>query len=106
MEVTAPGLPTATTMPDLSRVCNLQHSSQKRWIPDPLSKARDGICIVMDTSQICFCSARTGTPIFKIFLFYLFIIFRFSLEEHCQMEGMLVFYRDHPQFKFTKQLFS
>ena len=31
----------ATTMPDLSRVCDLHHSSQQGWILNPLSKARD-----------------------------------------------------------------
>ena len=36
----------------------------KCQIPNPLSKARDGTCILMDTSQICFCCTTTGTPIF------------------------------------------
>ena len=32
-------LATATAMPDLSRVCELHHSSQQRWILNPLSEA-------------------------------------------------------------------
>ena len=40
---------------DPSHVCNLHHSSWQRWILNPLSKARDQICNLMDTSQICFC---------------------------------------------------
>ena len=38
------------------------HSSRHRWIPDPLSEARDQTCILMDSSRICFHWATTGTP--------------------------------------------
>ena len=31
-------------------VCDLYHSSQQHWIPNPLSEARDGTHILMDTS--------------------------------------------------------
>ena len=34
-------LPTATAMPDLSRVCDLHDSLWQHWIPGPQSKARD-----------------------------------------------------------------
>ena len=54
---------TATAMQDPSCVCDLHHSSWQHWIPDSLSKARDRTCILMDTSQIHFCCATTGTPI-------------------------------------------
>ena len=56
--------PTATTMPDLSCVCNLHCSS--RWqhcILNPLNKARNRTCVLMDTSQICFHWATMGIPI-------------------------------------------
>ena len=43
---------TATTMPDLSCVCNLHHNSQQHWILNPLSEARDGTRILMDTSWV------------------------------------------------------
>jgi len=43
---------TATSDPDPSLVCNLHHSSQQRWILNPLSEARDQTCVLMDTSQI------------------------------------------------------
>ena len=33
----AAGLPTVTATPDLSRICNLHHSSRQRQIPNPLS---------------------------------------------------------------------
>ena len=39
---------------DLSHICDLHHISWQCWIPDPLSKARDQTCILMDTSQIHF----------------------------------------------------
>ena len=53
---------TATATPDLSLVWDLHHGSQQHWIADPLSKARDWTCILMDTSCICFCCATMGTP--------------------------------------------
>ena len=43
---------TATETQDPSRVCNLHHSSQQHQILNPLSKARDGIHILVDTSRI------------------------------------------------------
>ena len=42
---------TATATQDLSCVCDLHHSSRQRWIPNPLSEARDGTFILMDASQ-------------------------------------------------------
>ena len=43
---------TATTMPDPSHICYLNHSSQKHRTLNPLSEARDQTCILIDTSQI------------------------------------------------------
>ena len=51
-ELELPAYATATAMPDPSRICDLHHSSQQCWILNPLSKARDQTCILMDTSQI------------------------------------------------------
>ena len=51
---------TATATWDPSSNCNLHHSSRQRWIPDPLSKARDWTRILMDTSQMR-CTTM-GTP--------------------------------------------
>ena len=61
-ELQLPAYTTATTTRDLSRVCDPHHSSWQRWISDPLSKAKDQILILMDTSQICFLCATMGTP--------------------------------------------
>ena len=38
---------TAVAMPNLSHTCNLHHSLWQHWILNPLSKARDGTCILM-----------------------------------------------------------
>ena len=53
---------TATATPDPSHAWDLHHSSWQHRIPHPLSKPRDGTHILMDTSQIHFCCATTGTP--------------------------------------------
>ena len=52
LELHLPAYTTATTMPDLGRVCDLHHSSRQCQILNPLSEARVRICILMDTSRI------------------------------------------------------
>ena len=42
---------TATATRNLSHVCNLHHSSRQHRILNPLSEARDGTRILMDTSR-------------------------------------------------------
>ena len=54
---------TATATPDLSRICDLHHRSQHRWILNPLREARDRIRSLMVTSLICFHCATTGTQV-------------------------------------------
>ena len=39
---------TASAIQDLSRVCDLHHSSQQHWILNPLMEARDQPLILMD----------------------------------------------------------
>ena len=43
---------TATAMPDPSHICDLHHSAQQCWILNPLSEARDGTCLPVDTSWV------------------------------------------------------
>ena len=43
---------TATAISDLSHLCDLCFRLWQRWILNPLSKARDQTCILMDTSRI------------------------------------------------------
>ena len=43
-------------------------ASQQWWILNPRSKVRDWTCILMDTSQICFRCAPTGTPTLPVLL--------------------------------------
>ena len=45
---------TAVAMPDLTCLCDLHHSSWHRCMLNPLSKARDLTCILMDASQFRF----------------------------------------------------
>ena len=53
---------TATAAQDPSHICDLHHSSCQCQILNPLSKARVQTLILMDTSQIHFCYATSGTP--------------------------------------------
>ena len=46
-----PAYTTATATWDLSRVCNLHHSSWQCWILNPLREARDGSHVLMDTRE-------------------------------------------------------
>ena len=43
---------TATATWDPSRVCDLHHSPLQHWILNSLSRARDGTCILTDTTQV------------------------------------------------------
>ena len=51
-ELQLPAYTTATAMWDPSRVCDLHHSSQQRWVLNPLSEARDRTHILMDLSWV------------------------------------------------------
>ena len=61
-ELQLPAYTTATATMDQSCVCDLHHSSRQCQILNPLSEARDGTCILTDTSWIRFLCAATGTP--------------------------------------------
>ena len=63
LELQLPAYATATEMPDLSHVCDLHHSSWQLRVLNPLSGTSDRTLILMDTSQIYFHWATTGTPI-------------------------------------------
>ena len=54
---------TVIATPDLSHVFNLHHSSWQEGILNPLSKARDQTCILMDPNQIRYHQAMRGTPL-------------------------------------------
>ena len=45
---------TDTATWDLSHVCNPHHSSRQHRVLNPLNKARDQICVLVNTSQIRF----------------------------------------------------
>ena len=52
----------ATATPDLSHVCYLYHSSQQRWILNPLSKARNRTCNLMVPSWFVSNAPRRELP--------------------------------------------
>ena len=60
---------TATATQDLSRICDLHHSSQQWWLFNPLSRARDWTCVLTDASQIHFQWAMIGIPLLLFFFF-------------------------------------
>ena len=72
---------TATATQDLSRLCDLHYNSRQRWIPNPLTVARDWSCILVDTSHICFCCTTTVTP--RPICFFCFLFFFFCLLSFC-----------------------
>ena len=51
-EMQLPAYTTATAMLHPSCICNLYHNLWQCQILNPLSKARDQTCILMDTSQV------------------------------------------------------
>ena len=70
----AAGLHTATATPDLSHICDPHHSSQQRWIVNPLRETRDQTCILMDTNllshdenSICYILIRAN--VYSVFPF-------------------------------------
>ena len=71
-ELQLPAHTTATVTQDLTRVCDLYHSSQQRWILNLLSEARDPTLILMDAGGFRYCWATTGTP--EMLILTLFMI--------------------------------
>ena len=51
---------TVIAMQDPSRVCDLHHSTQQRWILNPLSKARDRTRVLVDAGQVCKLLSHSG----------------------------------------------
>ena len=54
----------ATATQNPSHICDLFHSSRQHRILNPPSEARDRTHILMDASQVCYCWATMGTPVF------------------------------------------
>ena len=59
LELQPPAYTTATATQDTGCFWELHHSS---WILNPLSKAGDRTCVLMDISQFCYHWATRGTP--------------------------------------------
>ena len=61
-ELQLPAYTTATVMRNVNWICNLHHSSGQCRILNPLSKARNWTCVLMDTSQVHYHWATAATP--------------------------------------------
>ena len=67
-ELELPAYAIAIATRDLSRICELHHSSPQCLIPDLLIKAKDRTLILMDTSRICFhCSREADKSLQELF---------------------------------------
>ena len=62
LELQLPAYAKATAMPNPSHVCDLHHSSQQRWILDPLNEARDQTRNLVVPGRIRFVCTMMGTP--------------------------------------------
>ena len=80
VELQLPAYTTAIATWDPSHVCDLHHSSWQCRILNPLSKARNWTCVLMDTSWVCFCWAMTGT------LLLLFLTFKTKPNKRSQVQ--------------------
>ena len=61
-ELPLPAYTTATATPNPSHICNLHHSSQQRWILNPLIEASTRTRNLMDTCWVPYHGATTETP--------------------------------------------
>ena len=111
IRVIAAGLYHSHMMLDLSHICNQHHSFRQCRSLNPLSKARDRICILMDTNQICFHWATTGTPKLLCKMKKISTVFMFSPFPQCTILSSTVLLKDwmmllhqgkemHPEFIF------
>ena len=67
-ELQLPAYATATATLDLGRICDLHCSLSQSQILNPLGKARDGICILMDTmAGVNLLSHNGNVPLFFFF---------------------------------------
>ena len=58
------------------RVQPRHHRSRQCWVLILLSEARDGTCVLMNPSQICFPCVMTETPV--LIYFYFFLLLKYS----------------------------
>ena len=61
-EVQLPAYTTAPAIRDSSRICDLYHTLWQRWILNPLNKARDQTCLLLDISQVLSGDSRRHSP--------------------------------------------
>ena len=82
----------------MSSICDLHHSSRQPGILNELSKARDGTCILTDTSLVNPLSHNRNSK---------FLLIKVSQEEENVSENNFYYQRQLAlQKNFTKQLLS
>ena len=82
----------ATATQNLSHICDLHRSLWQLWILNQLSRARDQIHILMDTSQVSFHSGTTETLGFVLFCFCLCFCFCFCF--YTELHELFVYFED------------
>ena len=71
LQLLAYATPTAT--PDPSHICDLHHSSEQHWILNPLSKAWDRTCILLDISCVCNLLNHNRNSTLLVFIIFLMV---------------------------------
>ena len=66
-----PAYTTVIAMQDLSRICDLHHSSLQCQTLNPLSEARDQTCILLDLNWVHYCWDTMETPNFLEDLYFI-----------------------------------
>ena len=87
----------ATAMPVLSHICNPHHSSQQRWILNPLSEAKDQTSNLMVPSWIRFHCTMTGSPIMNVLVCIYTYTEQISLGFVCFLFFVFSFLWTHPR---------
>ena len=99
-ELQLPAYASATATWDLSRICDLHHSSEQHLIFNPLSEARNGTHILKDTSQVCELLSHNGSVPITFFFFKLKILWKYTMEENFSN-----IYSDLGNFNWESKLF-
>ena len=89
-ELQLPAYTIATASCGLSHICKLHHSSQLCWILNPLSEARDGTRILMDSSRVCNLLSHDGNSQPKVSLISRSMEIRYLESDELSHGGVLL----------------
>ena len=82
LDLYLPAYATPTPMQDPSHVCKLRCSSWQCWILNPLIKARDWTCVLMDTIWVHCHWATAGAQ-------YLIFLMKLPCSEHAVLQNLV-----------------